>query len=78
MKLNGDSGKLYAGDNVLICVYDSCDCDTIPWPLDTSFDYWTEETWNNALRRALFDARECGYIPDEPTVELPDGTVFTI
>ena len=57
------------GDMVLLMRgYDAGDCDTIHWPNPN------EEN----LRAALFDAREQGFIPDLPTVILPDGTEFTI
>lgn len=77
-KLNAQGGKLHAGEDLLICQYDMGDVDTIPFPFPADSEYWTKETWTNALRRALFDARECGQIEDRSQVELPDGTMFDI
>ena len=78
MKLSVQDNRLYAGDNLLLCIYDAGDCDTIPWPLDPTDHYWTEAKWNDALNSALFDAREMGYIPDCESVELPNDTKFYI
>lgn len=79
MKLIENHTMLYIPDGpVLLCMYGAGDCDTIPWPFPEGSAYWTKEKWEGCLRSALFDAREMGEIPDEPTVELPDGTIFTI
>lgn len=77
-KLNAQGGKLHADNDILVCVYDTGDCDTIPFPFPKLSGYWTKEKWENALRRALFDARETGQIEDRSSVELPDGTMFNI
>ena len=53
---------------ILTRTYDGGDCDTIRWPKPN------EEN----LKAALFDAREQGFIPDLPTVILPDGSEFKI
>lgn len=55
--------------DLLICRYDEGDCDTIN----------AAEPDLNNLRRALFDARECGEIPSDCSiVMLPFGGTFDI
>lgn len=71
-------GQLYAAGELLVCIYPAGDCDTIRWPFPQDSTYWTRDSWEQALRRALFDARETGQIPDVTEVLLPDGTVFMI
>lgn len=78
MKLNAQGGKLHAGEDILICSYDAGDVDTVPFPFPTDSPYWDKAKWDFAMKRAIYDAREMGLIPDDPAVELPDGTVYQI
>jgi len=55
-------------DVILVAQYPEGDCDTVRWPKPDPF----------TLRRALYDAREMGIIPDVLSVLLPDGTEFEI
>ena len=60
--------NFFSEDPILVCRYDAGDCDTINWPNPN------EEN----LRRALYDARETGVIPDVQLVTLPNGLEFSI
>lgn len=75
-KLTAQDGYLYLHGEILICFYGT-DCDSIPFPF-VAGNYWTRETWDTALVRALYDARETteGVDMEAGTVELPDGTLF--
>lgn len=51
------------------------------WCTDAFGDIHTIEATainRHHLRRALYDARECGFIPHEPIVLLPSGEAFDI
>lgn len=61
--------KCYDGDDAWLCyTYPSGDIDGVKWPNPNI----------KRLRGALYDAREAGLIPNEPTVRLPDGAEFSM
>jgi len=63
--------------SLLICRYDSGDCDTCPWPMESAFA--TAAQLRERLALALYDERESnGCWPNTPDVVilLPDGTRF--
>lgn len=60
--------------SLLMYRYSAGDIDLIPWPLVS--EYRDKETLERDLASALYDERECGKIPVNAVVELPDGTVF--
>jgi hypothetical protein len=65
--------------SLLICRYDSGDCDTCPWPMESQFA--TAAELRERLARALYDERESNpHWPNKPDVVilLPDGTPFDL
>ena len=75
VKLVAKDGILWAGETLLLRVYDAGDCDTCPWPMVS--DYSTAAQLRERLAITLYDAREMGDIPsDADIVLLPDDTEF--
>lgn len=58
----------FKGDGTCILISRIEDVNTIQWPNPNERE----------LRSALFDAREMGMIPNVRTVQLPDGSEFSI
>ena len=66
--------------SMLICRYDSGDCDTCPWPMVADAHYTLEDLRHN-LAAALYDERESNACwPNKPEVIilLPDGERFDL
>lgn len=74
MKLNAKDKCLNAGEHILLRMYAAGDCDSIGWPFSRSPSQLARQKGNLAM--ALFDARECGLVPNESVVELPNGEPF--
>ena len=69
-KLHVEHGVLYAGQLMLTQEYAAGDYDTCPWPV-------RGKKKDARLRRALYDAREMGFVKG-PIVLLPNGKEFAI
>ncbi len=68
----------FSPDSLLMVRYASGDADRAPWPL-VQDSYWVGDKGADALRSALYDAREMGLLaPDARAVTLPDGSTFAI
>lgn len=66
----------FSSDPVLLCEHPGGDHDTIVWPAPRGER--ERANWRLMLRSALYDARECGVIPNIAAVILPDGSEFGI
>lgn len=61
--------------SMLLCRYDTGDCDKVPWPLVS--DFVSTDELKARLARALYDERECNeFFPTDAAIALPDGNIF--
>lgn len=69
--------SLAVGENLMIYMYPSGDCDTFRWPLDTTFRSLDQQ--REQIASAAYDMREIGLLPVECTaVRLPDDSVVEL
>lgn len=62
-------GLLYLGDDLLVCLHEGGDCDTVSWPLQPGDSI--------LLTSALYDEVNAGsLLQDGDYVFLPDGSLF--
>lgn len=65
-----DLKEFFSGNPAVIYHHPEGDHDSIPWPMLPEH--------KRMLASALYDDIECGTIPPDRTVILPDGTLFNI